>query len=78
MDQIIHKFIDCPHLSEREYILLLQQADDNDAKETLRKEALCLCRMHYGNAVYIRGLIEFTNYCKIIVTIAVYAEITTM
>lgn len=64
MDQIIRQFIDCPNLSEEEYLVLLQQADDVDAKETLRKEAFRLCRNHYGNAVYIRGLIEFTNYCK--------------
>lgn len=64
MDQIIRQFIDCPNLSEEEYLVLLQQADDVDAKETLREEAFRLCRKHYGNAVYIRGLIEFTNYCK--------------
>ena len=33
-------------------------------RETLRREALALCRNYYGNQVYIRGLIEFTNYCK--------------
>lgn len=30
----------------------------------LRNEARALCERIYGRFVYIRGLIEFTNYCK--------------
>lgn len=40
--------------------LLLFQGDDKDlfaAADSVRKEI-------YGNDVYIRGLVEFTNYCK--------------
>ena len=32
--------------------------------EELRINADAVRREHYGNQVYIRGLIEFTNYCK--------------
>lgn len=41
-------------------MLLLFQGDDKDlfaAADSVRKEI-------YGNEVYIRGLVEFTNYCK--------------
>lgn len=31
---------------------------------TLREEAEAVRQAHYGNKVFIRGLIEFTNYCK--------------
>lgn len=32
--------------------------------EELRRRALALRRKIYGNKVFVRGLIEFTNYCK--------------
>lgn len=32
--------------------------------EALRQRAIFLRRRHYGNSVYLRGLIEFTNCCK--------------
>lgn len=32
--------------------------------ETLAARADAVRRAHYGNRVYIRGLIEFTNYCR--------------
>lgn len=31
-----------------------------------------LRRQHYGTAVYMRGLIEFTNYCKMIAITAAF------
>lgn len=37
---------------------------DTDDTEPLFKEALRVRRENYGDAVYIRGLIEFTNYCR--------------
>lgn len=61
---IVSRFLKERTLSEEEFVLLLQQSGDAAVRETLRREALTLCRNYYGNQVYIRGLIEFTNYCK--------------
>lgn len=61
---IVSRFLKERTLSAEEFVLLLQQSGDADVRETLRREALTLCRKYYGNQVYIRGLIEFTNYCK--------------
>lgn len=61
---IVSRFLKERPLSEEEFVLLLQQSGDAAVRETLRREALALCRNYYGNQVYIRGLIEFTNYCK--------------
>ncbi len=33
-------------------------------REKLAKKALELKQKHYGNSVYVRGLIEISNYCK--------------
>ena len=60
----VSRFLKERTLSEEEFVLLLQQSGDAAVRETLRREALALCRNYYGNQVYIRGLIEFTNYCK--------------
>ena len=38
--------------------------DDETATETLGLEADKIRRENYGNEVYVRGLIEFSNYCK--------------
>ena len=65
MHDIVRQYIDHPEMTKEEYILLLQQEEDPEAREAIRREALRLCRKYYGNRVYIRGLIEFTNYCKI-------------
>ena len=36
----------------------------NEAKEEIKQHAISARRDHYGADVYMRGLIEFTNYCK--------------
>lgn len=61
--------------SKNDIILLREKCDlpDNKLKELLEnsghdgflfKNADAVRREHYGTDVYIRGLIEFTNYCK--------------
>lgn len=50
-------------LSAEEYALLIS-CDDCGALEYLRKSAEEVRKSVYGNSVYIRGLVEFTNYCK--------------
>lgn len=50
-------------LSREEYIHLIT-CTDPDALGYLRESAVEVRKSVYGNAVYIRGLVEFTNYCK--------------
>lgn len=50
-------------LSRTEFIALLQERDGTFAAELFRR-ARALREACYGKAVFIRGLIEFTNYCK--------------
>ena len=50
-------------LTKEEYVELLRDITAKE-KEMLRNEALRLREQYYGNRIYIRGLIEFTNYCK--------------
>lgn len=42
----------------------LIEDDDPQTAHMLAEHADALRRRHYGSKVYIRGLIEFTNYCK--------------
>lgn len=50
-------------LSAEELSVLLK-TENADALEELRSLAAETAQRIYGNEVYIRGLIEFTNYCK--------------
>ena len=45
-------------------LLNLLKCDDPYILELLRSRADMVRQEHYGTDVYIRGLIEFTNYCK--------------
>lgn len=64
MTDIIERFIRNPALTKAEYLLLLQRSEDPGARARLTAEAVRIRRSYYQDAVYIRGLIEFTNYCK--------------
>ena len=48
-------------LSEYEYLI---ENRTQESAERLRELAVRVRREHYGNAVYIRGLIEISNICK--------------
>lgn len=50
-------------LTKREFITLIDRFDDETA-EYAAKKAREIRENVYGKDVYIRGLIEFTNYCK--------------
>lgn len=50
-------------LSDTALYTLLAERDD-ETQAYLAREAHALCLQTYGDSVYIRGLIEFTNYCK--------------
>ncbi len=58
------KLIGNHELTKEEFIGLMQAADDADVRERLRTEAVRLRKKYYGDKVFTRGLIEFTNYCK--------------
>ena len=49
-------------LQEDEYRLLIESRTP-DVVRALAEQARSDCERTYGNAVYVRGLIEFTNYC---------------
>lgn len=50
-------------LSKEDFVTLLTSMTDED-KELLRSRAQLTTKKYFGNKVYTRGLIEFTNYCK--------------
>ena len=61
--ELIKKLEQNSDLADAELAMLI----DSAAPETNALLALCadnVRRRHYGDAVFIRGLIEFTNYCK--------------
>lgn len=49
---------------DRETLELLLTTEDGVLKEYLAAKARETAQRIYGNQVYIRGLIEFTNYCR--------------
>ncbi|MBQ8663571.1 MAG: [Eubacterium sp.] len=62
--QIIDKFLKEHRLSRPEYEELLSYWQNSEVVRRLKEEAVRLRSQYYGNAVFTRGLIEFTNYCK--------------
>lgn len=61
--QLIDKLESARSLSEDEFTLLIEGRSPEIA-EYLFERARTVRDAHYGRKVYIRGLIEFTNYCK--------------
>lgn len=47
-----------------EQLKLLLETNDDESIRFMREEAVKVCKKTYGNQVFIRGLIEFTNFCK--------------
>ena len=60
----VRKLIQNHELPREEYIELLQDWENPEKSRVLTEEAVRLRRQYYGDKVYTRGLIEFTNYCK--------------
>lgn len=60
---LIYKLKEQRILSKEEFITLLQTHDAEDAA-LLAELAREITLERYGNKIYIRGLIEVTNYCK--------------
>lgn len=63
MNSLISKLEENQELSREEWITLLHtRTSESDA--ILFERSRSVAQTHYGNHIYIRGLIEFTNYCK--------------
>lgn len=56
--------LEAKHFLPKEQMQLLLTTEEKEALEYLRFRAESVRKCIYGNEVYIRGLIEFTNYCK--------------
>ena len=52
------------HNAKREELLYLLDNITEEEEQYLAKKANEIRTQNYGNKVYMRGLIEFTNYCK--------------
>ena len=63
MKELVDKLEKNCVLSKEEYVLLI---DDNSAEisEYLFERARAVQQKNYGKRIFVRGLIEFTNYCK--------------
>ena len=61
--KIIDEITACRNITIEQLHMLLE-TDDMQAVDYLRKSASEKAHETYGNQVFIRGLIEFTNYCK--------------
>lgn len=60
---LIDQLRDTHLLSKKEWMFLIENRT-RDVSEYLFSQAREVRHQHYGHDVYIRGLIEFTNYCK--------------
>lgn len=63
MQNIIDKLDHENNLSKEELITLLSGFTQEDSKYLFEKSRAAADRV-YGNKIYVRGLIEFSNYCK--------------
>lgn len=64
MKPIYEKFIENPDLTKEELVELIKCTDNPEAVNRLKEEAVRLRTQYYGNKVFTRGLIEYTNYCR--------------
>lgn len=63
INSLISKLAQKHSLTLEEYELLISERTD-EAADKLRQLAVETRKKHYGNSVYIRGLIEISNICK--------------
>lgn len=63
MKKLIEKLEKNSILTENEFVDLIEHFTEEDA-EFARQRARAIADSIYGHDIYLRGLIEFTNYCK--------------
>lgn len=61
--KIAEKLVREHDLTDHQLLTLITHRDE-ETKQYLKKQAQALCQDNYGKNIYIRGLIEYTNYCK--------------
>lgn len=63
MIQLIEQLKKNKTLDDHDFLTIIQNRDAA-MSEQLRLAAQGVAKEHFGNGIYMRGLIEFTNYCK--------------
>lgn len=63
-EKLINSLYENNALEKSGLLKLLDHYTDNDTRELLAEKARLTREKIYGNKIFIRGLIEFTNYCK--------------
>lgn len=59
----VDKLISHKPLCHEEFVAILE-CNSKELRELLAEKADIVRQSHFGNQVFMRGLIEFTNYCK--------------
>ncbi len=62
--ELVQKLIETHDLTKDEFAELIRASEDPGTAGLLGEEAVKLRKQYYGDKVFTRGLIEFTNYCK--------------
>ena len=64
LDKTVVDRLEQTQFLEKQELEFLLQTKDANLLEYLRERADAVRKTIYGNQIYMRGLIEFTNYCK--------------
>ncbi|MBF4692899.1 [FeFe] hydrogenase H-cluster radical SAM maturase HydE [Fusibacter ferrireducens] len=64
MRNLIDTLYDTSNLRDDQLLMLLDEIKSSEDLQYLFDRAVAKKKTHYKDAVYMRGLIEFTNYCK--------------
>lgn len=64
LDKAVVDRLEKTQFLEKQELELLLQTNDTELLEYLRERADAVRRNIYGTKIFMRGLIEFTNYCK--------------
>jgi biotin synthase len=64
LKEIIDELFSTQNLDHDQLLILLSQYRNKELSEYLFQKSRTLSQKIFGNKIYIRGLIEFTNYCE--------------
>ena len=64
MKTLAEKLFQERNLTDEELLLVLRQHENEEVREEFAKLARIRQKEHFENHIYIRGLIEVSNYCK--------------
>lgn len=63
LDQLLDQLAERNELNQEELVCLLQQLKTG-SRDRLYRLAVQARKLHYGETVYLRGLIEFSSFCR--------------